>query len=529
MNAKMLWAAFISSGRGRTMRGCFSARRRSSARVAAQVLRWRRSNSASVAWIKTACAVFVLCAVAAISSPAQSFTTLVDFNGADGSGPFSTLVQGTDGKLYGTTSIGGSTACNPPYGCGTVFKMSPAGTLTMLYKFCSQTNCTDGSFPYAGLTLATDEDLYGTTATGGVYDKGTIFRITPHGALTTLYSFCAQTDCLDGTGPSALIQGADGNFYGTTGAGGSGTSCTGGCGTIFKMTSNGKLTTLHSFDVGDGYYPSSLIQGSDGNLYGTTYGTLSYTCQSTACGTVFKMTPEGMLTTLHTFTFTDGANPFGPLVESTKGGFSGTTFAGGRVLSECGFGCGTVFKITSAGKLTTLHDFAWGGDGANPYAGLVWATDGNFYGTTSNGGDNGVGTVFKIGSGEKLATLHEFGVDDGDNPSAGLVQDTDGTFYGTTFGDGVTSDGTVFSEHVGLGPFVTTLPTSRKVGQRVAILGTNLTGATGITFNGTSAAFTVISGTEIATIVPGGATTGTVQVVTPSGTLSSNVPFRVRP
>ncbi|HEV2382309.1 MAG TPA: choice-of-anchor tandem repeat GloVer-containing protein [Terriglobia bacterium] len=180
------------------------------------------------------------------------------------------------------------------------------------------------------------------------------------------------------------------------------------------------------------------------------------------------------------------------------------------------------------GALTTLHSFR-SSDGANPYAGLVQATDGNFYGTTSGGGPNGVGTIFKIGASEELSTLHYFGSDDGDFPSAGLVQATNGIFYGTTFGDGNTSDGTVFSESVGLGPFVTTLPTSRAIGQRVEILGNNLTGATSVTFNGTPATFTVVSSTEISTTVPSGATTGPDQVVTPSATLSSNVPFRVKP
>ncbi|HEV2382310.1 MAG TPA: choice-of-anchor tandem repeat GloVer-containing protein [Terriglobia bacterium] len=302
-------------------------------------------------WLTKTCLAVGFCAVTAILSHGQTFATLVSFNGADGSGPFSSLVQGTDGNLYGTTNTGGRTACNSPYGCGTVFKVSPAGTLTMLYKFCALANCADGSFPYAGLVLGTDQNFYGTTSAGGTHSAGTIFKITARGALTTIYSFCAQANCSDGSSPAAaMVQATDGNFYGVTGDGGTSTSCTGGCGTVFKITATGKLTTLHSFDAADGYHPSSLVQGSDGDLYGTTYGTPYSSCQSTGCGTVFKMTSEGALTTLHTFNFVDGASPFGPLVESPEGSFSGTTYDGGIVFFEgCSEGCGTVFKITSAG------------------------------------------------------------------------------------------------------------------------------------------------------------------------------------
>jgi len=297
--------------------------------------------------------------------------------------------------------------------------------------------------------------------------------MTASGALTTLYNFCSQPDCADGSGPmGSLIQATDGNFYGTTWSGG-----TYGEGTVFKMTPAGKLTTLCSVH---GYPSGTLVQATDGNFYGTT--------------------AQG----------------------------------------------GSIFKVTRTGKLTTLFTGLLG----FPYAGLVQATDGNFYGTTQGGGvspdpncqSGGCGTVFEMtADGSTLITLYNFcsqpNCGDGFEPLAGLVQDTNGNLYGTTVcggaygpGAGCTGYGTVFSLGVGLGAFVVTRPTSGKVGAAVTILGTNLTGATNVAFNGTPAtSFTVNpSGTAMTTTVPTGATTGPVQVTTPSGTMSSNVPFLVR-
>jgi uncharacterized repeat protein (TIGR03803 family) len=247
-------------------------------------------------------------------------------------------------------------------------------------------------------------------------------------------------------------------------------------------------------------------------------------------GTVFRITPSGTLTTLYSFDGADGEAPDAGLTQGIDGNFYGTTIFGGG--GDCGSnGCGTIFKITPSGTLTTLHSFDQA-DGSGPNAGLVQATDGNFYGATSGGGANGRGTVFKITPSGLLTTLYNFcsqsNCTDGTDP-AGLVQDTDGKIYGTTGGggNGIDGYGTVFRLSVGLGPFVKTLPTSGNMGAAVNILGNNLTGATSVTFNGTTATFTVKSKSEITTTVPTGATTGTVQVVTPDGMLSSNVPFTV--
>jgi uncharacterized repeat protein (TIGR03803 family) len=194
-------------------------------------------------------------------------------------------------------------------------------------------------------------------------------------------------------------------------------------------------------------------------------------------------------------------------------------------------GGGTVFKITSAGAFTSLHSFS-GFDGSFPQDVLVQGSDGNFYGTTTCGGTPNLGTAFKMTPAGTLTSLHFFDGAHGANPFGGLVQATDGNFYGTTYSGGTSTAcpggcGTVFVLHTGLGPFVETVPTSRPVGQSVRILGNNLSGATSVTFNGVSAAFTVASRSQILTTVPVGASSGTVQVITPAGTLLSNVPFAI--
>jgi len=470
---------------------------------------------------KMACLVLVFCIATPIASPAQTFKTLVKFDGTNGGLPVWDVVQGTDGGFYGSTGFGG-TGNN-----GTIFRITPAGMLTTLQDI-----------GYSHLAVqATDGNFYGTTPDGGPKDAGTVFRITPKGALTTLYNFCSQAQCNDGDGPTGgMIQATDGNFYGTTPGGGTNNN-----GTIFKITAGGKLTTLYSFGS-PGFSGTSLVQGSDGSFYGTTSDG-----GANGDGTVFKVTPKGKLTTLHTFDFTDGKFPYDALIQAADGNFYGTTYSGGSNDPQAceGIGCGTVFKITASGKLTTIYNFCAQtncADGQWPSGSLVQATDGNFYGTTEAGGAHGTncpfgicGTVFKLTPGGKLTTLHSFAGTDGSDPYSGLVQGTNGTFYGTTeMGadlscGGGSGCGTVFSLSVRLGPFVETRPTSGKVGTEVIILGNHLTGATGVSFNGSAATFKVVSSSEIKTTVPIGATTGTVEVTTPKKTLKSNVIFRVKP
>jgi len=490
-----------------------------------------------VNFARRASATFALCAAMAIASPAQTLTTINTFCGTgcpDGlTDPLTVLAQGANGNFYGTAGGG-------VYGYGAVFEITPAGTLTILHSFCSQgpqNFCPDGADPMAGLVLATNGSFYGTTEAGGAYGYGTVFKMTPKGELTTLYSFCAQRGCTDGANPeAALVQATNGDLYGTTVEGG-----TGGGGTVFKITPAGTLTTLYGFcaqsGCSDGENPyAGLVQATNGDLYGTTFsGGDGYS------GTIFKITLQGALTTLYRFGSYSGADgylPYGGLVQAANGDLYGTTSQGGAYP-----GYGTVFKMTPKGEFTPLYSFCTQNectDGAIPYAGLVLGTDGNLYGTTYYGGVNstscdlgypGCGTVFRITTKGTLTTLYSFcsqpGCADGFYPYEGLMQGTDGSFYGTTLG----GNGTIFALNVGLGPFVETVPTSGKVGGKVTILGTDLTGATSVSFNGIPAtAFTVNStSSAITTTVPVGATSGTVQVVTSSGTLSSNVPFRVLP
>jgi uncharacterized repeat protein (TIGR03803 family) len=485
-------------------------------------------------WGKTAYAVFVLCATTAIALPAQTFTTLHRFDNTDGGSPDAGLIQATNGSFYGTTYNGGANTG------GTVFKITPTGALTTLYNFCSQSYCTDGGGVYAGLVQSANGDFYGTTVSGGANGYGTVFKITPGDKPTILYSFCSQgvyPACTDGASPYAgLVQAANGDIYGTTYSGGAH-----GGGTVFRIIPGGALTMpWYSFcslsGCTDGSGPmAGLVQATNGNFYGTT----SSGGAGASDGTVFKITPTGELTTLYSFCSqsgcTDGYGPEAGLVQATNGNFYGTTSDGGA------HGYGTVFEITPGGKLTPLHSFCSQGvypecmDGAFPYAALVQATDGDFYGTTLEGGANGYGAIFKITPVGKLTPLYPFcsqggypACTDGAVPYAALVQATNGSFYGTTE-EGGAGYGTVFRLSVGLGPFVETQTTSGKVGAVVKILGTDLTSASSVSFNGTAAVFEVASSSLITATVPAGATTGTVEVVTPSGTLSSNVPFRVLP
>jgi uncharacterized repeat protein (TIGR03803 family) len=461
------------------------------------------------------------------AASAQSFVTLYSFNG---SSPVSSLVQAANGDLYGTTSSSSYTCLS--VACGTIFKVSPSGTFTTVYSFCMESGCPDGALPNAGLVQATNGELYGTTSQGGAYGGGTAFKLTLSGNLTTLYSFCSQSGCVDGEDSSSpLIQAGNGDFYGTTFRGG-----VGGEGTVFKITPSGNLTTLYSFCsqiqngvCTDGSNPSGLVQATNGELYGTTdLGGLA-NCSPEGCGTIFKITPSGTFTTLYSFcsqpqgfACLDGNTPYAGLVQATNGELYGTTNRGGAN------GTGTVFKVTATGALTTLYSFcAYTGcpEGSYPMAGLLQAPDGDLYGTAYD-------TIFKITLSGVLTTLYTFCLQadcpDGDGP-AGLVQYTNGSLYGTTLAGGANNYGTAFRLSVGLNAFVETRPTIGVVGEIVAIIGYGLKDATSVTFNGTPATILYDAPTVIYAKVPTGATTGKVQVVTPKGTLTSNVAFEVAP
>lgn len=331
-------------------------------------------------------------------------------------------------------------------------------TLTTLYAFSGP----DGAGPISRLTTGTDGNFYGTTFQGGAHNTGTVFRLSPSGALTTLYTFSAVTwngslvayVNAEGANPHGLIQGADGNFYGVACYGGPD-----GTGAVFKITPAGALTVLHAFsqtnlDTGinaDGACPfGGLVKGADGSFYGTTHDG-----GGTGYGVVFKIAPGGAFTLLHAFsglnngTNADGANPQAPLLPGAAGSFYGTTYWGGA------YGNGALFRITSRGAFTTLYAFSaftsynslgYGAnaDGANPAAGLFKGKDGDLYGTTSQGGDEGCGAVFKITPSGALTTLWAFDGTDGANPGAGLIQSADGNFYGSATQGGFNGNGTLF-------------------------------------------------------------------------------------
>lgn len=282
--------------------------------------------------------------------------------------------------------------------------------------------------PQSGLIQAKDGVLYGTSSGGGINAVGSLYEVDSTNEVTTLYSF----DYTDGQYPySTLVQGKNGNFYGTTDEGGP----DGSFGTVFMLTPAGKLTTLHAFLNKDGQYPvAGLMQAKDGSFYGATENGGAH-----ESGTIYKISAAGKLTTLYSFSGPDGISPVAGLIQASDGNFYGTTSQGGL------FGLGTVFSMTPSGTLTTLHSFAGGSDGAYPYAVLLQASDGRFYGVTNQGGSANLGTLFAIASDGTFALLHSFGGPDGALPIySNLIQARDGNLYGMTSQGGANNRGTIF-------------------------------------------------------------------------------------
>ena len=349
----------------------------------------------------------------AVSSRAQTIQTIYSFNFTNGANPSGSLTLGNDGNFYGTTSQGGITNSTFPTGMGTVFKVTTNGGLTTLVSFAN----TNGAYPIAGLTLGNDGNFYGTTQLGGITNTiatsgmGTAFKVTTNGVLTRLVSFNGT----NGENPNGLTLGPDGYFYGTTYSG-----------TVFKLTGDGGLTTLAQFSNTNGANPeANMTLGNDGNFYGTTIsGGDIYND-----GTVFCVTTNGVLTSLASFAYyTNGATPIGSLALGNDGNFYGTAASGGGSNDD-----GTVFRVTTNGVLTSLVSFN-GTNGAVPKAGMTLGSDGNFYGTTANGGQNG--TVFCVTPQGVFTTIVSFNFTNGRSPEAALTLGNDGVFYGTTFWGG---------------------------------------------------------------------------------------------
>ncbi|HWO30800.1 MAG TPA: choice-of-anchor tandem repeat GloVer-containing protein, partial [Candidatus Acidoferrum sp.] len=354
--------------------------------------------------------VLVMVFMAASTASAQTIVLLHTFDTEDafdptpiiepGSPRFSGVIaQGRDGNLYSATPAGGT-------GGGAIYQITPAGALGWVISFSG--SGPDGVEAVGGLTLGTDGNFYGTTISGGASNLGTIFKVSSSGVFTPeLHSFNGN----DGAFPYAPpVEGRDGNFYGLTQQGGT------SAGAAYKITPAGVFTLLSSVPE---LPEAPLVLATDGNFYGTATGggTLGY-------GTVFRMTSGGAVTTIHTFDQTNGSVPVGPVIQGTDDLLYGTTSAGGAS------GDGVVFKLTTGGKFNLLHTFS-GSDGSAPLGGVVQASDGNFYGVTSSGGGLGFGAMYKITSTGAFTLLASFDkTNNGTGPQLTLVQHTNGSLYG---------------------------------------------------------------------------------------------------
>ena len=373
-------------------------------------------------WLTTSALLLVLGLTPGVTQvQAQTLTTIYSFTGGtDGGGPDAGVIPDRLGNLYGTTYNGGT------YDRGVVFKIDSAGNETVLHSFAGGT--TDGCVSTAGLFRDESGNLYGTTSDCGTSGYGTVFKVGKDGHETVLYSFQGGSDGMYPYG--GVIRDRYGNLYGTTIFGGS----SGGYGTVFRTSKNGKETLLHSFAYTDGAYPQygKLVMDKAGNLYGLTSEGGSY-----LNGVVYRLSKQGQFTVLFGFGYDcNGSDPQGKPWVDNLGNVYGTT----RDYS-CGYG--TVWKVTKTGTETTLHTFD-GSDGAWPLAGVDRDSKGNLYGDTTDGGAYGYGTVYQLSPSGTLTLLHTFSGKDGEYPDGGLVLNANGSLYGTANEGGRYGYGTVW-------------------------------------------------------------------------------------
>jgi len=455
----------------------------------------------------------VLCGTGVAQAPATvTYTDLHDFNTSGGApanfADQGVMPQGRDGDIYGTSIDGGSS-----FPTGTVFKISPTGTLTVLASL----NVLYGEYPICGLTTGTDGNFYGAAADGTTNSAGSIFQVTSAGALKLLYAFKNGTD---GSGPTcAPTQGNDGNYYGVTTGLFKGTL---GTSTFYKITPTGTFTLLHTFASAEGNNCSGITLGSDGNFYGA--------CKlggANSLGTLFKISTAGTVTVLHSLKAADGQNEQGGfLVQANDGNFYGEGYNGGTD------NYGVIFQLTPSGGYKVLHTFTGGTDGSYPSADLMVGPDGNLYGTAAGGGSTacslGCGVIFKITTAGVFTVLYDFDGTHGYYPESNLTLHTDGLLYGDAAAGGANGQGVFFSFNVGFSPFVSLVTTSGKVGVTVGILGQGFSSSSVVKFNGLAATKVTPTGTTFLTAtVPAGATDGKVTVTTGTATLTSNKTFIV--
>jgi uncharacterized repeat protein (TIGR03803 family) len=432
---------------------------------------------------------------------AQTYTVLHNF-GSQAGDPWNSERPLTIAQSRGGAMLTTSLD-DPHYELGKAFRIWPGGGLQVLHQFDGQ----DGGDPYSGLILATDGRFYGTTATSGKFGYGTIFKMSQDGSLTTLHDF---TGGPDGGGPRpAPIQSVEGDFYGNT-----------QYGSVYRITKYGDFTLLHTLTSSDGMSPQGpLVQGTDFYFYGTAQWGGQY-----GYGTIFRVSSSGDFKVLVNFDGTNGSYPNAGLIQANDGNSYGVTANGGP--SDAG----VLFRMSADGTLTVLHNFTGGNDGSMPMGGLVQASDGNLYGTNTFGGKNGDGVLFRATLAGDVVTLHDFAPATGTFAQSALLQHTTGKLYGIANWDGKFGDGVFFSLDAGLPPFVTYLPTYGRPGTLVQILGQGFTTGSQVFFNGTPAASpVVVYPTYLRVIVPSGATTGPITVTTATGTLTSNKVFIVHP
>jgi uncharacterized repeat protein (TIGR03803 family) len=458
----------------------------------------------------------VIFLVAAIK-PSSAQTVQVLYDGLRGTGTNTQdfkFTQAQDGNLYVTANAGGIVNGSCLFGCGQILAMTPAGIVTQTHAFDI---VAEGSAPRGGLTLGTDGNLYGVLSGGGTNGYGSVFEITTTGTVTILHAFSST----EGNGFYPPIQATDGNFYGTT-------SSSGLNGVLYKLTSSGKFTVLHTFNrnvEGDGGSP--LVQGTDGKLYTVApEGALSG-------GTILQFTTTGTVKILHNFAFdrSEGYGIFTP-VQAPDGNFYGVCNQGGAQSS------GTIWKISSSGSFKLLYSLNGTTDGQYPGNRLSLGTDGKLYGSTEYEGVNGAagtgGTLFQVTTAGVYTVLFSFtggNAPSGSFPNTVLAEDTNGLFYGVTaYGGGSDSDGTFYVLDNGLAPFVSLQTTSGKIGTKVGILGQGFTGSSVVKFGGVPASTITVSGSAFITAtVPAGALTGSLTVTNGSTTLSSSQAFHVLP
>jgi uncharacterized repeat protein (TIGR03803 family) len=458
--------------------------------------------------VLAAIALLLLASTVSAQTPVGVFEYPGTSNNTTGLSITSSSAQGPDGNIYMTDQLNGQ------FGLGSVFNISPSGDFITVYSFCAEGgDCvTTGALPFGGVTLGSNGDFYGTVQNGGTDGFGQVFQLTAKGVRTPIYNFTGANPGDGGPSEYPVFLATDGDLWGVQ---------NNACGGIFKLTLKGKISN-YQFDCSNGSNPNLPTEGSDGNFYGTTTRGGDAACNG--CGVVYKVTTAGKISVLHTFqnTSTDGAFPQGVLVEGPDGNYWG--------VSQQPYG--VIFKISPSGTFTEVHAFAGPpNDGDFPVAGLTLGSDNNFYGTTNSGGSGNAGAIFRVTPGGNYSVLYSFiasAASPGFGPCTALIQHTNGKFYGNTCGNSL-GGSFFYSLDAGLSPFIRTGAQSGKVGAKVTFLGQDFTGATEVEFAEASATFKVVSDTELTATVPANAVTGVVSVVTSKGKLTASSNFKVLP